>query len=122
MKRQISREAPHNRRLSISELPKLTRASTVEIEMMHLKLYARYYAKKLGRVSRTVGNALKWTATIIFLLPMLPTTLFFILADKVTQAFRDERVYFDDEDYEIFEGVCKDVNVILSYRQVMDCN
>jgi hypothetical protein len=85
----------------------LTRAGTVEIELLYFKLYARYYAKRLRGACRAVGKALKWTVIFILFLPMLPSTAFFILADKFTQAFREEGIFMENEECKVSEDAGK---------------
>ncbi|KAI1422008.1 hypothetical protein F5Y12DRAFT_765167 [Xylaria sp. FL1777] len=79
-----SEESPIQR-VSISELPPLSRASTIDIELHYVKLHIRHYAKCLvGAMKRTpemIVQALKRVAALVVMFPMLPTTLFFIGAD-----------------------------------------
>lgn len=91
---------PRKRRVSISELPRLPRRlNYLEIELYFAKLYLRHFWNRtvpvLRRVRRGTVKALRWLILHIILLPWIPTTLFFILADWVVQKIRS---FYEDMD------------------------
>ncbi|KAH9908329.1 hypothetical protein F4778DRAFT_795744 [Xylariomycetidae sp. FL2044] len=85
------------RRVSISDLPKLTRASTFEIETHYFKLHVKHLLKKAGRKSLKAAKktlkALKSLLKHLVQFPFLPCVEFFILMDKLYGI-----IYGDDYD------------------------
>lgn len=88
---------PRKRRVSISELPRLSRdKSTLAIELHYIKLHLRYRGKRvrklLGRALRTTvrvaAEVLTLTVNIIAILPFLGPAAFAILMDKITEKLR----------------------------------
>lgn len=104
---QEEKKAPRIRRVSISELPRLKRASTIEIEFYYFKLHARVYAKKAKKITCKV---LKRGAQLIIFFPFWPVSLFAIGLDKIDEALRkkygvrtaSEDVYYFTHDGEEF--------------------
>lgn len=71
------------RRVSISTLPELTRASTFEIELDIALSKFRFRAKKVWRIFKKAGRVVGKVIWIIILTPWWPLIGFFILADKL---------------------------------------
>ncbi len=98
----------HPRRVSISELPRLSRASTLDIELHYLKLHARccrkHIAEALRRIGRTTIKTLKRIATLTFLLPLLPCALFFIGFDSVEEKLRGRFGNGGDDEIKVGHG------------------
>ncbi|KAI1463081.1 uncharacterized protein F4812DRAFT_464080 [Daldinia caldariorum] len=76
------------RHVSISTLPRLTRAGTFEIETRllarHIRHRVRKFVKFCKKLARAVGRIIKY---LVFV-PCLPNVCFFILADKVIASAR----------------------------------
>ncbi|KAI0802859.1 hypothetical protein GGR55DRAFT_663270 [Xylaria sp. FL0064] len=68
------------RRVSISELPVLSRASTFDIEVHYAKLHLRYRRKQIARVMKEkrgdMRQVLKRGAALLALLPLKPCVRF----------------------------------------------
>ncbi|KAI1208485.1 uncharacterized protein F4807DRAFT_468712 [Annulohypoxylon truncatum] len=89
-----NRERP--RRVSISSLPKLTRAGTFEIEFSYAVSKLRYRTKKVIKILKKIGKPIGKVLKYIIFAPFLPCTLFFILFDKIMVAAQGELDEFFD--------------------------
>ncbi|KAI1473768.1 hypothetical protein F4774DRAFT_403114 [Daldinia eschscholtzii] len=78
------------RHVSISTLPRLTRARTFEIETHLLMKHMQYRVRKLGKSCTKLARAISKILKYLAFAPYLPSICFFILVDKVITSMRSD--------------------------------
>ncbi|GAW20458.1 hypothetical protein ANO14919_099640 [Xylariales sp. No.14919] len=88
-RRSQERPATPRRRVSVSELPRLSRASTLDIELHYLKLHAKHRARCVKKtLCALCARVPRWFRLAIGMPFSLLLTLFTICTDVVCEKIR----------------------------------
>ncbi|KAI1652943.1 hypothetical protein F4813DRAFT_287159 [Daldinia decipiens] len=80
------------RRVSISTLPRLTRAGTFEIEIRYFMKHVRHRARKFEKLCKRLASVISGILKYLAFAPYLPCVCFFILADKFGTSTEHESI------------------------------
>ncbi|KAI8956857.1 hypothetical protein F5Y11DRAFT_129191 [Daldinia sp. FL1419] len=79
-----------SRRVSISSLPRLSRATTFDIEMHYFMKHVRHRARKAGKSCKQIFSFITRFLKYIAFAPCSPIVCFFVVADKVVMSMQHE--------------------------------